>query len=105
MGSLDRLCVLPHTQFSEQYDIGFPLLSDTDGSVASDFDVCYDEWEGHKNVPKRAVFLIDDEETVRYAWATKAAYNQPELIAINEALEKLTSFRADIAADESVFGS
>ncbi|WP_336359550.1 redoxin domain-containing protein [Haladaptatus sp. ZSTT2] len=92
--------VYSHSQFSEEYDIGFPLLSDTDGSVASKYNVCYDEWEGHKNVPKRAVFLIDSAGTIQYSWATDDAYNQPELTAINEALLELVSFHETLTADD-----
>ncbi len=94
-----------HEQFAAAYQFQFPLLSDTDGSVASAFGVLYDEWEEHKHVPKRAVFLVDSDQTIRYAWATDDAYDEPELSAIKRALDELGSFRADFTQSDGVFDS
>ena len=42
------------------------------------YGVLYDEFEGHKRVAKRAVFVLDDDRTVRYAWSTDDASQQPD---------------------------
>lgn len=47
--------------FAEWYGLNFPLLSDTDRSVAQSYDVRYKVWEGHWSVPKQGMFLIDSQ--------------------------------------------
>ncbi|MDY6819661.1 MAG: redoxin domain-containing protein [Halobacteriales archaeon] len=79
-----------HQAFAEEYYINYPLLTDHDGDVSEQYDVLYDEWEGNTRVPKRAVYLIDTDRTIRYAWATEDAYVEPEYPPILEALTELT---------------
>lgn len=81
--------VYAHRAFAEEHDIGFPLLSDSNGRVADSFGVCYDEWEGHESVPKRAVFLVDPDRTIRYAWSTDDAFEQPDFVPVKEALDTI----------------
>jgi peroxiredoxin len=81
--------VYAHWAFADEFGLNFPLLSDSDGSVAREFGVCYDEYEGHRNVPKRAVFLIDDDRTVRYAWHTDDARENPDFVPVIDAVERL----------------
>lgn len=76
-----------HRAFTERYDFDFPLLADTDGAVARRYGVRYEEWEGHRGIPKRAVFLVDPDRTIRYAWCTDDAYEKPDLWPLKEAVE------------------
>jgi peroxiredoxin len=80
-----------HQAFAAEYGLNFPLLSDSDGSVAAAYDVCYDEWENHEAVPQRAVFLIDSTQTVRYAWSTDDALEKPDFSPVKEALDQLAT--------------
>ncbi|WP_256403843.1 redoxin domain-containing protein [Halorubrum salinum] len=80
-----------HQAFGAEYGLNFPLLSDSDGSVAAAYDVCYDEWENHESVPQRAVFLIDSTQTVRYAWSTDDALEKPDFFPVKEALDRLAT--------------
>jgi peroxiredoxin len=57
-----------HKQFIDEYDIAFPLLSDTAQRVAEAYDVLWEQKDGFERVPKRSLFLIDDGLTVRYRW-------------------------------------
>lgn len=66
-----------HQEFTDRYDIPFPLLSDPTGRVPEQFGLAYDEWEHHKGVPKRALLTIDDSQSVRYRWQTEDAYESP----------------------------
>ncbi|RLM32929.1 redoxin domain-containing protein [Haloarcula sp. Atlit-120R] len=84
-----------HRVFAEEYGLNFPLLSDSAGSVASAYDVCYNEWENHESVPQRAVFLIDSTQTIRYAWSTDDALKKPDFFPVKEALDQLTEERDD----------
>jgi peroxiredoxin Q/BCP len=57
-------------RFDTKYSLGFPLLADTDHSVAEAFDV----WQEKKNYGRtymgivRSAFLIDEQGTVEQAW-------------------------------------
>lgn len=57
-----------HKEFIDQYDISVPLLCDTAETVAEAYDVLYEEYDGFERVPKRSMFLIDDERTVQLRW-------------------------------------
>lgn len=81
--------VYSHWAFADRYDFEFPLLADSDGSVARSYDVCYDEWEGHRNVPKRAVIVVDADQHVRYRWVTDKAYESPAFEPVVEAVHAL----------------
>jgi len=89
-----------HRAFAEEFGLNFPLLSDSHGSVATAYDVCYDEWENHESVPKRAVFLIDSSRTIRYAWSTDDALEKPDFFPVKEALDRLTEERDGFGADD-----
>jgi peroxiredoxin len=79
-----------HREFADEYGLNFPLLSDSHGRIADEYDVCYEEWENHEYVPKRAVFLIDSDRKVRYAWHTENALEKPDFFPVKEALDNLT---------------
>ena len=78
-----------HRAFSNQEQLGYALLSDTDGSVAESYDVLYDTFEGHRRIAKRSVFVVDSDRTVRYAWSTDDPSQQPNWTAVEEALRNL----------------
>lgn len=80
-----------HQAFADEYDLNFPLLSDSHGNVADAYDVCYDEWENHEGVPKRAVFLVDSDRKIRYTWKTDDALEKPDFFPVKEALDELVS--------------
>ena len=82
--STDR--VFSHDAFATGEGLGFPLLSDSDGSVAEAYGVLYDEFRGHKRIAKRAVFLVDADRTVRYAWSSVEPGTQPDWDAVHDAV-------------------
>lgn len=77
-----------HKAFAAEYGLNFPLLSDTDRSVAELYNVRYEEWEGHRSIPKRGVFLVDPQQRLRYVWTNEDAYVAPELWPLKEALDE-----------------
>ncbi|WP_259370023.1 redoxin domain-containing protein [Halostella litorea] len=89
--------VYAHRTFAEKYDFNFPLLSDCAGRVAESYDVCYEEWESHERIPQRAVFVVDSDRTIRYAWATEDAFEKPDFFPVKQSLDA-------IAAERDQFG-
>jgi peroxiredoxin len=86
-----------HVQFAAEHGLGFPLLSDNDGSVAEAYGVLFDEGlGGHRRIAKRAVFVLDGDRTVRYAWSSDDPGELPDLDAVRTAIEGLTDDEAAI---------
>ena len=81
--------VFSHRAFASAEEIDVPLLSDSDGSVAAAYGVLYDEFRGHREVAKRAVFLIRPDGTVAYTWHTDDPGEQPDFDAVKRAVESL----------------
>lgn len=78
-----------HRAFADHEDLAFALLSDSDGSVAEAYDVLYEEFNGHKQIAKRSVFLVDRDDVIRYAWSTNDPTVQPDWSAVNQALDEV----------------
>jgi len=88
-----------HRAFAEEYGLTFPLLSDFDAAAAERFGVRHDELEGHPDVPQRAVFVVDDDRTVRYAWATEDPFETPDFTPVKRAVDELAAIDDDLAPD------
>jgi peroxiredoxin len=78
-----------HQAFIQHHDLPFPLLSDHSGDVAAQFGVRQEELEGHRNVTKRSFFVIDDTQTVRYAWLREDPYQRPPINDIAAEIQAL----------------
>jgi len=83
-----------HQAFADAEELAVTLLSDSDGSVAESYDVFYEEFNGHKRIAKRSVFVVDTDGTIQYAWSTDDPSAQPDFTAVKEALEKLEVVRS-----------
>lgn len=94
--------IYAHWAFAEKYGLEITLLSDSDGSVAGSFDVQYDEWEGHRHVPKRAVVMVDTDGIVRYRWVTEDPYERPDFQPVFDAVRELDGVEVDVPDDDSV---
>lgn len=68
-----------HKRFIQEYDLQFPLLTDRLGGVADEYGLLIDGFEGHANVPKRAIVSVDGARTVRYTWTAETQYTSPTI--------------------------
>jgi len=75
-----------HRRFAESEGIGFPLLSDADGRVAEAYGVLADELEGHRGVAAQALFVVDPDRTVQYAWRGAGPDDGPDFDAVEKAV-------------------
>ena len=78
-----------HAAFAEQRDLNYPLLSDTDGSVAERYGVLHEEFDGMRRVAERALFVVDADRTVRYAWSDAEGWTDPDLEPVREVIRAL----------------
>lgn len=90
-----------HEAFADRYNLTFPLLSDFDGSAAAAFGIRRDEVRGHENVPRRAVFLVDDDRTIRYAWATDTVFEKPDFVPVKAAVNELAGIDPELAPNDA----
>lgn len=87
--AVSRDSAFSHRAFASEYDIEFPLLSDSDGAVSERYGVRYDELAGHRDVSKRSVFVIDEDTKVRYVWVADEPGGQPDWDEIGAVLDEL----------------
>ncbi|MBZ6494664.1 redoxin domain-containing protein [Natrinema longum] len=80
-----------HREFADRHDLGFPLVSDGDGSIAASYGVLEDElFGGHRQLARRTVFVLDEQRTVHYVWSNEDPLRQPDLEAIRAAIEGIS---------------
>jgi peroxiredoxin len=71
--------VLSHGFWSESLRLRFPLISDPRGDIASAYGVFDDdEASFNKGRTKRALFLVDADMVVRFAWVTENQWLEPD---------------------------
>ena len=73
-------------EFREKHGLEFGLLSDDENDVIEAYDVATDigsiEFSG---VAKRAVFVLDEDGTITYAWVSDDAGVEPDYEDVKEA--------------------
>ncbi len=74
-----------HRTFAEKHRIDFPLLSDSGGRVAEAYGVRADELDDHRGVARSAVFVIDPDREIQYAWRSEETADEPDLSAVERA--------------------
>ncbi|WP_336325565.1 redoxin domain-containing protein [Halovenus sp. HT40] len=74
-----------HRAFAEEHRIDFPLLSDSDGTVAEAYGVLVEEMEDHRRVPRSALFVVDPGQEVQYAWQSESPDDAPDMAAVEKA--------------------
>lgn len=79
-----------HRRFISFLDLGFPLYSDPDLSVAEAYGVAYRSF-GVAPRARRSCFLVDADRTVRYRWIGEhpldPTLDTPDVTAIHRAVE------------------
>lgn len=54
-----------HAAYAGQYEIPFPIVSDFHAGIADQYDLVAEEWEGHRQIPRRAAVVVDGDWEVR----------------------------------------
>jgi len=74
--------------FREEHGLEFDLVSDMGGDAIRDYDLEIDIGElGLHGVANRAVFVLDDDGTVTYAWVAEDPTNEPDYEDVLGAVE------------------
>lgn len=74
-----------HREFAKKHRIDYPLLSDSDGQVAEAYGVRAEEIDDHRGVAQSALFVIDPDRRIQYAWRSQTVDGEPDLSAVEHA--------------------
>jgi glutaredoxin-dependent peroxiredoxin len=86
--SVDSVFTL--NKYKEEQQLNFPLLSDFNKEVSTQYDTIYHDWIlDMKGVSKRSAFVIDKEGVVQYAEVLESAGDVPDFSKIQEVLESI----------------
>jgi peroxiredoxin len=75
--------------WADAQKLNFPLLSDFNKQVISQYGVLNPDMIGLKGIAKRAVFVIDKTGTIRHREVLEDARNEPDYAKVNQALANL----------------
>ena len=80
---VSRDSLFTHEGFAYEHDLQFPLSSDVEGEVCRDYTPSTRRTSRGADVeaglPKRTLYVVDDDRTIRYARRTEDPYEQPDL--------------------------
>lgn len=77
-------------KYKEDQHLNFPLLSDFNKTVSTEYGSLYDNFVfDMKGVSKRSAFVIDKDGVVRYAEILETASDLPDFAAIQKTLKEL----------------
>jgi peroxiredoxin len=86
--SVDSVFTL--ARYKEDQQLNFPLLSDFNKTVSTDYGTLYDTFVfDMRGVSKRSAFVIDKAGIVRYAEVLETASDLPDFAAIQQILKSL----------------
>jgi len=78
--------------FREDVGLSFGLISDTNRRIVSAYDVAMDFASmGVEDVAKRAVFVVDPDRVVQYAWVAEDPGIEPDYDAVYDAAAGLSA--------------
>lgn len=76
--------------FRDELDLTFPLISDINREVIDDYDVTTSLSDfGIDELANRAVFVIDEDREVTYAWVADDPSNEPDYDEVEDAVAEL----------------
>ena len=79
-------------EFRDKLELDFSLVSDTNREIIDEYDISMDfEATGVRNLAKRAVFVVDDDRTVTYAWISDDHGVEPDYDEVVDAVEAASS--------------
>ena len=85
-----------HAAYADQYDLGFRLVSDFHGGIADSYDLLAADWEGHRDIPRRATVVLDSDWNVRFIQPLDDALAHASPAPIERATDTLEEIGLDV---------
>ena len=82
--------------YADRYGFSFPIVSDFHGGIADRYGLLADEWDGHGNVPRRGVVIVDGDWTVRAVETVEDAHDRAQPGPAAHAADALQSCGVDL---------
>jgi peroxiredoxin len=73
-------------KFKDDSNLPFPLLSDFNKVVSTEYGALHEDFMGLKGISKRAAFVVDRTGEIAYAWVSEDPGNMIEFEAIKAAV-------------------
>lgn len=83
-----------HQKFIEENRIGYPLLCDTAEEVVEELGVLHEEKDGLRRVPQRSIFLVDEDQQIRWKWVADDNWEEWDsgpLMDLNNTISEIRS--------------
>lgn len=78
----------------DEHDISYPLLCDTAEDVAEAYNVLCEEYDGFERVPKRSLFLVDDQRRIQLRWVADDNWDDWSTTPLNRVKNRIDELRA-----------
>jgi peroxiredoxin len=78
-----------HRRFIQEHDLPFPLLSDFSADFIEQFGIKQAEFNGHRDVAKRSIFVLNSDEEIVYQWIRDAPTEKPPMKQISTEIQQL----------------
>ncbi len=92
--------VFANARAYEDLALNYPVLSDFHAGVADAYGVRLDDWHGHRDIPGRALFVVDSDWTVRHARSFADPFEVPDESPFDGAAAALAELGVDVDAPE-----
>ena len=81
--------VFSHQAFAKELGgLPYDLIADFERKMVTDYGVRREDVEGYSGIPRRTVFVIDSEGTIRWTWVTSPEMRQPDYDLVIEEARK-----------------
>jgi glutaredoxin-dependent peroxiredoxin len=81
--------VFSHQAFAKELGgLPYDLIADFERKMVTDYGVRRDDVEGYSGIPRRTVFVIDGDGTIRWTWVTSPEKRQPDYDLVIEEARK-----------------
>ena len=77
--------------------LNFPVISDFHAGIADSYGVRLEDWHGHRDIPGRALFVVDPDWTVRHAWRADP-FETPSTSPLAPVADALADLGVDVDA-------
>lgn len=88
--------VFSHQAFAAEYDLAMALAADTRGEVADAYGVAFEDEDG-QYLAERAVFVVDLDGVVQYAWSTQDRRKVPPIEPIQRVVGDIGGDKAAVS--------
>lgn len=87
-----------HAAYADRYDLDFRLVSDFHGGIADSYGLLAPDWEGHRDIPRRATVILDDDWKIRFIEALGDALAHASPAPVERATDTLEEIGLDVQA-------